>query len=244
MKNTKNRRFSITKFLIILVQPKFEGNIGAVARAMKNFSFNDLILVNPCDIGDDAFKRAKHGYEILENAKIVDDFDNGIKDLDYIVATTGIKAGNEKRSLRQHLNVEEFSKKITEINGIVGLVFGREDYGLYNDELKKCDLIVNIPTSSEYPILNLSHAVTILLYELYKIKNNERKQRNISGMEKELLYNNYKEFLDVMKYPEHKRENTNIMFRRIIGRAMLSKWEYHTMMGVFQRAKDKIKDKK
>ncbi|MBQ2763003.1 MAG: RNA methyltransferase, partial [Candidatus Methanomethylophilaceae archaeon] len=57
---------------IVLVGPKFEGNIGAVARSMANFGFDELVLVNPCPIGDDAYRRAKHGSDILDNARITE----------------------------------------------------------------------------------------------------------------------------------------------------------------------------
>lgn len=207
---------------------------------MKNFALNDLILVDPCEIGDEAYKRAKHGFEILENANIIETFDKAIKNLDVIVGTTGIKAGNVKRPLRQYLCVDEFVNCINEINGNVGLVFGRENYGLYNDELKQCDLIVNIPTNDIYPILNLSHSACIIFYELYKSKPDEKKRREASGMEKELFYKNFDKLLDVINYPEHKRENTKLMFRRVLGRAMLSKWEFHSMMGVIRNAIENV----
>lgn len=207
---------------------------------MKNFALNDLILVEPCEIGDDAYKRAKHGYEILENAKIVKKFDDAILNLDYIVGTSGIKGINEKRSLRQHLNAHEFANKVFELNGNVGLIFGREDFGLYNSELKKCDIVVNIPTNNDYPILNLSHSACILFYELFNSNQTEKEKRNASGMEKELLHKNFEELLNTINYPEHKKENTKVMFRRILGRAMLSKWEFHTLMGIIKRTREII----
>ena len=62
----------MTNVRIVLVGPKFEGNIGAVCRSMANFGLDDLVLVNPCPIGDDAYRRAKHGSHLLDSAKVVD----------------------------------------------------------------------------------------------------------------------------------------------------------------------------
>lgn len=236
----RNRRCLIPDFTVILVRPKYEGNIGAIARAMKNFALENLILVEPCKIEEEAYKRAKHGNDILKNAKVVKTFDEAIENLDYIVGTSGIKTDNEKYALRQYLSVEKFAKKVNVINGKIGIIFGREDYGLFNEELKKCDLIVHIPTNNAYPILNLSHSACIMFYELFKFRKIKKKKRKASGIEKELLYKNFEELLDAINYPNHKKENTKVMFRRILGRAILSKWEYHTLMGVIKKAKEKI----
>ena len=63
---------------VVLVEPKNEGNVGAVARAMKNFGAGELVLVNPCPIGPEARQRAKHGVDILEAARVVDRFDGSV----------------------------------------------------------------------------------------------------------------------------------------------------------------------
>lgn len=226
------------EFSIIVVEPKYAGNLGAIARIMKNFGFRNLYVVSPSfDINsDDCRKYAMHAQEIIDNAKIFENFEDAIKDIDYVVGTTSKDSRHEKHHLRKAIDVRKFAKEIYKIEGKIGIAFGREDYGLLNEELKKCDLIVKIPTSKEYPSLNLSHAVSILLYELFMNKYRERKRVLADGKEKEKLYEFFKILLEEIDYPKHKRENTEIMFRRIIGRAMLSKWEYHTLMGVFKKA--------
>src|SRR5207249_2640725 len=136
---------------IVLVEPKNEGNVGAVARAMKNFDAADLMLVNPCPLGIEARQRAMHGADILESATVVPDLATGLKDVDLIVGTSGIDTESEK------------------------------------------------------------------------------------------LHAAFADLLRATDYPVHKVARTKIMFRRMIGRAVPSAWEFHALMGVLQRATKRIR---
>ena len=211
---------------------------------MANFDFNNLYLVNPCQLDDECYARAMHSSKILDDAKIFKSFDQAVKDIDYLIATSSIESKNDKRHLRNAVSLEELSEKLFEIDGKVGIVFGREDYGLYNEEIAACDVMLRIPTSESYLSLNLSHAVALVLYSLYiKKETVPREKRTIEKLEKEKLYGFFSELLEEINYPEHKKENTEVMFKRIMGRAMPSKWEYHTLMGVFSKSLDKINKK-
>jgi len=229
-------------FYIVLVEPKNSGNIGAVARAMMNFDVDKLYLVNPCELDGVCYARAMHATKILDDAKTFSCFEDAVKNLDYLVATSSIESKTDKRHLRNPLLLEDFAEKVSEVEGKVGLVFGREDYGLFNEEIAACDIMLKIPTSESYPSLNLSHAVTIVLYSLYLKKAYIPKRRRPMGpLEKKKLYQFFGQLLDDIDYPPHKKEHTKIMFKRIMGRAMPSKWEYHTLMGVFSKTLGKIK---
>lgn len=232
----------IPSFYVIIVEPKYGGNVGAIARAMANFDFRNLYLVKPCELDDECYSRAMHAYKIIDNAKIFTAYEKSVKNMDYLVATSSIESKNDKRHLRNALSLEDFSEKIFETDGKIGLVFGREDYGLFNEEIAACDIMVRIPSSGSYPSFNLSHAVAIVLYSLYIKKNSETlEHRKIGKVEKQKLYSFFKELLNEINYPNHKKENTEIMFKRLMGRAFPSKWEYHTLMGVFSRALEKIR---
>ncbi len=212
---------------------------------MMNFDFNKLFLVNPCELDDECYSRAVHAHSILDNAKTFPSFADAIKDLDYLIATSSIESLNDKRHLRNAVELDELVDKLREIDGTVGLVFGREDYGLYNDEIAACDVMLRIPTSKSYQSLNLSHAVALVLYVLYTKKLfTSKEKRHIGKIEKEKLHEFFSNLLDEINYPIHKKENTKIMFRRIMGRAMPSKWEYHTLMGVFSKTLENIKRNK
>lgn len=209
-----------------------------------NFDFDKLYLVKPCKLDDECYARAMHAKKILDDAKIFSSFEDAFKNLDYLVATSSIESQNDKRHLRNAISLEEFAEKIFEIDGKIGLVFGREDYGLYNEEIAVCDIMLRIPSSDSYPSLNLSHAIILVLYALYAKKLfKPKKKRHMGKIEKEKLYEFFSKLLDEINYPLHKKENTNVMFRRIMGRAMPSKWEYHTFMGVLSKTLEKMSKK-
>ncbi|MEM4257651.1 MAG: RNA methyltransferase [Candidatus Thermoplasmatota archaeon] len=232
-----------SQFVVLLVEPKYSGNIGAVARSMKNFDFETLYLVDPCELDADCYARAMHAQDLVDHARIFSSFDEACKDIDYLVATSSIETTSEKRHLRQPFILDEFAKKIFDVEGRIGLVFGREDYGLFNEEIAACDVMVKIPTSPSYPSLNLSHAVTVVLYSLYTHNVEYKRKRKLSKVEKEMLFRFFSDLLDEIDYPKHKKENTKIMFKRMMGRALPSQWEYHTLMGVLSGALEKIKKK-
>jgi len=219
-------------YRVVLVEPKFSGNIGAVARSMMNFAIDELYLVNPCTIDDDAYRRSKHAKRILLESKVVDSLDEALKGMDLVVGSSSAVTDNEKKFRRIPLTVRELREKMENYDGNVALVFGREDDGLFNEELERCDLLVTIPASEGYPVLNLSHAATIVFYELYNGKVRIKKT-SADENEREKLFEYFERILPKINYPEHKREKTTVMFRRILGRSVPSRWEYHTLMGVF-----------
>lgn len=216
---------------VILVAPKFEGNIGAVARSMANFDVSELYLVHPCKIGDDAYRRAKHGANILDNAKIVNSIKESVEGCFLVVGTSGIITKNDKKYVRIPMSVHEFASKISDYREKIAILFGREDLGLLKSELTECDILVHIPSSDTYPILNLSHAVTVVLYELFGTAINSPKSANHE--EKERMFRYFDNLLMNINYPKHRMKTTSIMFRKIMGRAVPSEYEYSTIMGVF-----------
>ena len=149
---------------------------------MKNFGVTELVLVNPCPLGAEARQRAMHGVDILEAAQIVPNLDASIKDADLIVGTSGVDTVSEKRFSRIAIRPREFAEKVRQAEGIVALLFGREDFGLLDGELRRCDLLVKVPAADEYPILNMSHAASILLYELFLGKAPTKAARQMSAV--------------------------------------------------------------
>jgi len=153
-------------FHFILVEPAVPENIGSSARALKTMGFNSLRLVNPCDhLAEMAFRIAHGSSEILKNAKIFSDFDQAIKDLDFLICTT-----SKKRSVKyDYYSCDELPDIINRKAGVlnnIGIAFGREESGLTNEQIKKADIVSYIPMTSDYPSLNLSQAVMIYAYFL------------------------------------------------------------------------------
>ena len=229
------------EFVVVLVEPLIPGNIGSVARSMSNFGLKELRMFSPCDLGDDAYRFAKHGRFIIENAKIVDSLDEAYEGLDLIVGTSGAKTDSQKKFLRQPVTPREFTEHVKDMDGKIGLVFGREDQGLSNDELARCDIMVNIPTHEINPIMNLSQAATVMFYELFSADKGPMTKLLASEFEKETLNDIFAELLEEINYSQHKKAKTKIMFRKIIARADLSEWEFHTMAGVYSRAIKSVK---
>jgi len=230
---------------VILQEPKHEGNIGAVARCMKNFGFEKLYMVNPPELGDECYKRSKHAKNVILNAKKFSTLDEVLPEIDFLVGTSGVVNLNDKHHIRNPKTPREFLKYAKRLDGRIGLLFGREDFGLYDDELLKCDLMISVPTSDIYPIMNLSHAVAVVLYELAaaELKFEIKTFGKASKFERDKLFEQFKRFLEDVNYPKHKMENTEILFRRMIGRSTPNKWEFHTLMGVFGRACNRLEKK-
>lgn len=226
------------RFIVALVEPRFEGNVGAVARAMANFGLSRLVLVSPCPLGDDAYRRAGHAGDVLEEARVVEGLSEVVGEGSLVVGTTAVPSENVKAFHRQALPPWELAAKLAETEGDVMLVLGRENYGLYNEELDMVDLLVHVPASPAYPVLNLSHAACVLFYELFRqaAEPPPRAHPLASGFEKEKLMEAFHEFLEATEYPPHKRRRTEVMFRRLVGRALPTRWEFHALMGAVRSA--------
>lgn len=234
---------------VILVEPKFTGNVGAVARIMKNFGFQDLYIIGTPEIDEEAEKRAMHAMDILNRAIITDDLRETIKPFDMVVGTSGVETSKEKKFIRQAETPKDFAADMQTYKGDTALLFGREDIGMSNEELRLCDRLVKIPSSEDYPILNLSHAVGIMLYELYKFEGVKEEEENakpvrpeITESERERVINYISNILKSIDYPEHKEDRTMIMLRRMLGRANTSRWEYHRLMGILSKIKERLEE--
>ncbi len=153
---------------VVMVEPEFDETVGFIARTMKNFGLADLRLVNPvAPLERIARMRAGHAQEVLENAQKFHSLSEAIADKDFTVGTTAQKARSQYRVLRRPASPKELAEQLMNVHGTVALVFGREGTGLTNQELELCDMAVTIPSSPDYPTLNLSHAAAIVFYELF-----------------------------------------------------------------------------
>ena len=234
---------------VILLHPEIGGNVGAIARSMKNFGFSNLVIVDPeCEVfGIDAKNRAKHANDILDKAKIIKSFKK--EDYDYSIGTSG-KLGSDYNIPRTPLTASELSQKIHNLTkrSRIALVFGRESCGMTNEELKMMDFLVHIPTSLKYQSLNLSHAVAIMLYEISKITQTQdlkKKYTPAANADKDRLCALYFEMLDNTEFErDSKRETQKKVWKNLQGRAMLSKRETFALMGFFRKIIRKIEQKK
>jgi len=223
---------------IVLVSPLYEGNVGFAARVMKNFGFTRLVLIDPCEIGDEAFMRAAHASEVLENAERLS-FEEVCARSSIVIATTGEVSKSVCNPMRMpYFSPNEIRELIADIDGRISILFGRENWGLNNEEIQKSDIVCTIPSSKEYPILNLSHAVGIVCYELAHIGRGEYLLATREEME--YLYAHIDSYLTQIDHPDFKRMPTMLLIRRVLGRAMLTSREATTLHGLMRRSEWKI----
>jgi tRNA/rRNA methyltransferase len=151
---------------VVLVEPQHSGNIGAVARAMKNMAISRLVLVNPADhLALQARMMAMHAFDILQQAQVVGTLAQAVADTGYVVGTTR-RLGKSRQIQHSSRSLAPLLLELATTNP-VALVFGREDSGLSNDELAQCHELINIPAHPTFGSLNLAQAVLLVCYELY-----------------------------------------------------------------------------
>ena len=160
----KKKRLNLN---VVLVEPNGPLNVGSIARLCSNFDVNELRIVSPkCDIFSlEAKKMALKGYKYIDNCKTFNSIEQAIFDCDLVIATCGRVDLSNDIECESPEDISKWISSFVEINNL-GILFGREDRGLSNNELLFAHKILNITTSQNYPSLNLSHAVSIILYEL------------------------------------------------------------------------------
>ncbi|NPA77121.1 MAG: RNA methyltransferase [Candidatus Diapherotrites archaeon] len=221
-------------FRVVLVEPHYGGNIGSVARLMQNFGFRELYLVNPLanPLGDEAMRWAVHAKHVLESARIVKSIEEAIDDCAVVAATTA-KPG-PKMVRRTPLTPREFAEKFSEYwnsDERVAILFGREPSGLTNEELELADIAVTIPTSQEYPAMNLSHSVGVILYELAMQKRMNRKVYDPPREQSyELAERIFQHFIDTIGR-QNPQETMNA-FKAILRRGAKTDKELRAVIGV------------
>lgn len=224
---------------VVLVEPMYQGNVGSVARVMKNFGYSDLVLVRPCELEGQARAMASHAWDILKEARITSTIEEAVKGANLTVGTTGAVSLKTGEHVRLPLYAPaELKEKLKDYNGTIAILFGREDKGFRNEELKSFDILITVPTSEIYPIMNLSHAVAVILYEFSELEggNSPLAER----FDLQLLYEHLEELLNKIEYPPHKKDKTFLMLRRIFGRAGLTPREVQTLRGVIRKIERKI----
>lgn len=221
---------------LIILEPKYQVNLGYIARTAMNFGVEKLYVVKPRAklSGEKAKMYAKHAYPLLQNAKIYKNLEEASRDCSILVGTTGIRQ-KSKANFHRIYFAEDVVEKIKKLRGkgTVGLLIGRDDIGLRSDEVEKCDMLAYISTNPDYPVLNVSHALAIFLYLL---KRGGLRLYHESGMHNEAADENqtrallalFKSIVDSKKIRDKKAVLG--VFRRIIRNTQPSKQELHALI--------------
>jgi TrmH family RNA methyltransferase len=229
--------------VVVVVEPETPGNVGTIARAMKNFGLSELKLVDPPDLeeGGEAYGFAGHAREdVLPNAEEVT-FEEVVRSY-HTVGTTAITNEDSRRHVRYPFRTPaELRESLAGVESRTALVFGREGRGLNNDELARLDEVCSIPADGDYPVLNLGQAATVVLYELRDLTVEETQLPDVERSRAEepaveRFYGFFGEFLDRVEHRDHKREKSGRMVRRLVGRAHPTDREVATLTGLFRRA--------
>jgi len=224
------------KIKLVIVNPIYQINLGYIARASKNFGLDKLYIVDPkCDYrGKQAIRFSKHARDLLENAAVFKDLESAIKGDKFVVGTTAIWKKSEDVKVGTY-RLEEFKDKFRDLDNITILI-GRDNKGLTQDELRKCNASIFIEGNPDYTTLNISHAVSIILYELTKSKFNEGELSSKLASDKDIssLIYLFDESIDSNKSIRDKK-GVKRVFSNILKRANPKKDEVNTLKILFSK---------
>ena len=234
---------------VVVVDAETPGNVGTIARAMKNFGLSDLRLVDPPPIeeGDEAYGFAGHAREDVLPGATETTLDAVVAER-YTVGFTAVTGEDARRHVRfPFATPAELADELAAVDAPVALVFGREGTGLSNAELDRLDRVCSIPASAEYPVLNLGQAVTVVLYELRELTVAETQ---LPDVERERAAEPAVERLydyvdDLLAASDHRNpERVSRLVRRVVGRAHPTDREVHTLLGVFRRVNRQLRHRR
>jgi TrmH family RNA methyltransferase len=239
---------SLAAIRIVLVEPSHPGNIGAVARAMKNMALAELVLVRPRAFPHaEATARASGADDLLGRARVVASVTDAVSDCGFVAATTSRPRDQNFRALDLH----EAARRILEMSarGPAAVLFGAERTGLTNEELALAHLLIRIPANPEYPSLNLAMAVQLTTYELFRAAGSPAGSRPLSeppvplapGADMERFYAHLQQVMDEVDFRDRTTGGTHLMtrIRRLFQRCEMDQNEVNILRGILTSVQQK-----
>jgi tRNA/rRNA methyltransferase len=219
-------KLNLSNVSIVLHRPRYPENIGAAARAMRNMGIEQLVVVEPqnCDLTK-IYRMATHAAsEVVEQMKVCDTLTEALSEFNFVVGTTA-RLGGQRKVVSSPAKLAARLISISAQNRIA-IIFGPEDRGLTNIDIRFCDILVNIPTA-EFSSLNLAQAVMIMCYELFSCsreKPGEFAPRLANRHELEAMYEQLKDILMRVSFinpdnPDYFMNNLRHFFSRMQLRA-------------------------
>ncbi len=217
------------------MEPRYQINLGYMARISKNFGVRQLHLVRPrTKIGSRAMMFSKHAKDLLLNAKVYRDLDSAIRDCSMVIGTTGIWKKSQINFRRVYLMDEAISRaERVGKDKTVGILIGRDDIGLKKEEIEKCDLVAYIGSNPQYPVLNISHALGIMLYLLTEHGFRDAYSKTLDGDkadrdEAKFLFRTFDRLMERKRIRNKKAvKNT---FRRLVYLSQPNRHEIHALI--------------
>ncbi len=234
---------------IVLVEPQGAHNMGSCARVLKNTGFENLVLVNPAEFrNDDAYSMACKAKDLLLKARVCKDIDEALRDVRFVAGTT-----RRRGKLREPLlTMDEALPVIYDRSrkNRVAILFGREDRGLENPVLARCDILFEIPSDDAYPSLNLSHAVMVVCHNLFMMSGKRPEHAIVacSREDVERMYEHLERVLRMLGYGDPDRKGEFLLesvmrnFRKLFGRTSLMKKEVNMIRGILTRIEKRCQE--
>jgi tRNA/rRNA methyltransferase len=218
---------------IILVEPQMGENIGAAARVMYNFGFDDLRIVNPRDgwkgtqVYDKAHEMSAHADWIIEKVRLFESVDSAIADLEHVYAAS---------ARPRDMTKEVITPKEIKLKGKTGFMFGRESNGLTNEQIMLANQIVTIPVNPEYSSINISMSVGIICYEASQQSLQKPEFEMATKGDIDALVKHIEAELDKTDFFSVPRKKPGMMlnFSNIFTRTNLTVQEVRTLRGVIR----------
>src|SRR5437899_3302723 len=228
--------------VVILVEPQLGENIGMAARAMGNFGLTRLRIVNPRDGWPNVHaRRAASGADhVLDHVELFDTVEQAVADCTLLFATTARAHDQAKPVVAPEAAAREIAAEITG-SGKVGILFGRERYGLQNEEVARANRIITFPVNPGFASLNLAQAVLLIGYEWFKLSTGgtlpfamPERSEPASQHQMQAFFDNLVRELDRVEFlrPAEKRETMLVNLRNVFTRMDPTKQDMHTLHGV------------
>lgn len=222
---------------VVLVSPRNPLNVGAAARAMGNFGFTDLRLVNPYQVAFREARSAVGSAKLLARAREFNTVEEAIADCSLIVGTT---AARSREVTHELLSLADAAKRVREASSSeVAVLFGSEKRGLSNHDMSHCNFLMRIPTDSKSPTMNLGQSVAICLYELVRDVSAEpaapQSTPGAKRAELERLTGTLIDALETSQYLKSPSARSSQRMRQLVGRLGLSSEDANTLLGMLRQ---------
>ncbi|HUI06775.1 MAG TPA: RNA methyltransferase [Verrucomicrobiae bacterium] len=233
---------NLANVTVILVEPAVPGNIGSAARAMKTMGFRNLVVLNgPKNFADhqQTIMLGHGAQDVLKHAGAVSTWDEATDGLHWLVGTTHRK---RRAQFPQIVEARQAAVKIAELSHKhrVGIVFGREETGLTDTELRRCHDIASVPQAADHPSLNLAQAVMLFAYEVYLASLGEvpKPRYNLATVDEvESVLKHLSESLATVGFRPHQGDPESFVrsLRRVLSRAPLEKRDVNVLHRICQQ---------
>lgn len=232
---------------VVVVGVEGEVNLGFIVRLCRNFDVDELALVKPAvDPWSSEVRRyAANGAIFIDSGKVkvYNTLEDALRDVGISACTSAIIDVDSSDILRKAVDLEDFLN-IARGYKSIAVVFGRESVGLTREEISKCDLLVHIAANPEYPVLNLSHAIGIILYRLYKTFEHPSLFDFVDKVDEnqiKLMEHYIDELSSITASDENQRQLFSLTFKRFMRKAVTSRQEAGLLITFIRRIIKRLK---